>query len=97
VSSSKEIIIPDGTCRKITSTIGTQYYIPTYSQEDWNRFVANTPSGITIGYCTPTATLTASPLSVVYGNGTNLTWSSTNTDYCERTGVNPVPYGTWPS
>ncbi|MBP9779978.1 hypothetical protein KBD33_05155, partial [Candidatus Gracilibacteria bacterium] len=95
--SSKEITIWNGTCRKITSTTGTQYYIPTYSQAHWDRFVANKPSGITIGYCPPTATITASPLSVVYGNGTNLTWSSTNTDYCERTGVNPVTYGTWPS
>lgn len=98
VSSSKEIIIPDGTCRKITSTIGTQYYIPTYNQADWDNFRSHLPAGLTIGYCPPTATITASDSIIAMKLGTiTLNWSSTNTDYCERTDADHVPYGTWPS
>ena len=51
VSSSKEIVIWDGSCKKITSTLPWQYYIPTYNKSDWDTFVLHTPSGITISEC----------------------------------------------
>ena len=50
-SGAKEIIIAGGSCRKISSTSATQYFIPTRTTAESSSFFANPPSGVTIGAC----------------------------------------------
>src|SRR5262249_1171201 len=64
------------------------------------RFVESDPSNntlsqsITIGGNAPTASLTASPTSIVPGNSSTLTWSSTNATSCSGTGFTVTAPGT---
>lgn len=50
-STSKDITIWDGSCKRITSTTNTLSFIPTKTQTEWNNFAAHLPSGVSIGSC----------------------------------------------
>lgn len=47
-----------------------------------------TPTYIPITYAAPTTAISPNPASIVYGNGSTLTWSSTNATSCRLNGGN---------
>lgn len=51
INSEKEITLADGSCRKITSTTNTQYYIPTQTMGESSAFITNPPTGVSVGAC----------------------------------------------
>ena len=58
---------PDGVCKRVTNASGTglSAYIPTTSAAEWQSFVANPPSGVTLASC-------ATGITVPCGNNINL-------------------------
>jgi hypothetical protein len=50
-STSKDITIWDGSCRRISSTSNTLAFIPTRTQAEWGSFSAHLPSGVSVGSC----------------------------------------------
>ncbi len=54
-ASSKEIALVDTSCKKITTTTNTQYFVPTKTTVESSSFLANPPSGVSIDVCAPTA------------------------------------------
>lgn len=51
---SAQITGPDSVCKKITnsSAVSLSEYIPTASVAEWQSFVSNPPSGVTLAICT---------------------------------------------
>jgi hypothetical protein len=70
-----------GCCGRIAEEDKPTLSTPTSS--DPNNTLSET---ITIGGSAPTASLTASPTSIVSGNSSTLSWSSTNATSCSGTG-----------
>ncbi len=56
INSSKQIVLADAgaSCRNITSSTSTQYFIPTRTTAESSSFLANPPNGITVDACAPT-------------------------------------------
>lgn len=91
-----------GTYNAVFNATGTGYGEPLYAYayyglneyDQWGWMVDTSgplaTGQATIPYnviATPIASITASPSTVANGAGTTLSWTSSNTDYCERTGV----------
>lgn len=41
-----------GTCKRVTNNTGKSLFIPTKTAAEWNAFVSNKPSSVTLGTCT---------------------------------------------
>lgn len=52
-NNSKEIALADTSCKKITTTTNTQYFVPTKTTVESSSFLANPPSGVSVGSCAP--------------------------------------------
>ncbi len=77
-ASSKEIALVDTSCKKITTTTNTQYFVPTKTTVESSSFLANPPSEVTIGSCTPNSTVcwTFSCAARKQGTGYNVACSN---------------------
>ena len=81
-TTSKEITLADGSCRNITSTTNTQYFIPTNSMGQSDAFIAHPPAGVSVGSCAPQYSCnwtrevirSCASLEQKYYNNANLAW-----------------------
>lgn len=51
VGSTEVSVDAQGVCKKIVSTDGQEYFVPTKSSEEWTSFLTNTPEGLTLAEC----------------------------------------------
>lgn len=53
-ASSSVTVSEHGVCRTLTNGPGADYLVPTKTSTEWQAFLANLPSGVSIGDCCPT-------------------------------------------
>lgn len=51
VGSAEKTIDAYGVCKQMKATNGKEYFVPTKTKSEWNNFLANTPSGISVSDC----------------------------------------------
>ena len=74
VTSSYSVINEWLVCKRVTNNLQKNLFIPTRTQNEWSRFLSNTPTGIIISSCTSAA---PAGLSASAGNSQiTLSWSA---------------------
>lgn len=53
VGSSQVTIDAHGTCKRVSATDGTLYFVPTNTSAEWSAFRANKPAGVNTTACDP--------------------------------------------
>ena len=66
-------------CRRVLNNAGKDIFVPTKTLAEWQTFMNNLPSGVSLAFCTPTPPLSLS--AARQGTQGLLSWSSPSTNY----------------
>ena len=76
-------------CRIVTNNGGGSIFVPTNSLAEWNAFVSNPPSGVTLASCAPTCTYAwSSPYTVCADHNNNPPYTNLDSGTCDSSTVN---------